>query len=115
MYALPGEQIHQHLLYHHRNITEVELERNEWATEQLKTYMNNHQTHASENLTTTFFVGISACFATSLFVIALIIADATSFLTLSFRQAFMMMCDEKLVMDDTRDQEVRVVRIIPFT
>ena len=35
-------------------------------------------------------------------MIALIIADATSFLTLSFRQAFMMMCDEKLMMDDTR-------------
>lgn len=63
-------------------------------------YMNNDQTHASLNLTTTLFVGISACLATSLFVIALIIAEATSFLTLSLRQAFgsQVTCTKGMVM-----------------
>ena len=53
----------------------------------VNTCLSISETHASENLTTNLSVGISAAFATSLFVMALIIAEATSLRTFSFLHA----------------------------
>jgi hypothetical protein len=45
-----------------------------------------------------------------LFVIALIIADATSFLTFSFRQAFMMIYNEKLIIEVSTHHSIYILQ-----